>query len=201
MASGRIFRTFLDFPQDTEESIHAHLDVLQSIAPNWASFYILCPIPGTEQYDTFLEDGLITERNLDRFDTHESHLATSQPYCSEIVGALMSATVNSLPCGIVSRALSCCIATWTRISRRKTGQSGYVLIYSLLCLENTSYVWGRCAWRLDHVSDYIDLRKRVFGQRISSAATKSEAALHPKHEEFNRSCRCTSTNSQSLSVI
>jgi hypothetical protein len=33
-----------------------------------ASFYILTPIPGTDQYDDFLTDGLITEANLDRFD-------------------------------------------------------------------------------------------------------------------------------------
>jgi hypothetical protein len=39
------------------------------MGPNCASFYILCPIPGTDQYDDFLADGLITETNLDRFDT------------------------------------------------------------------------------------------------------------------------------------
>jgi len=42
---------------------------LASLGPSCASFYILCPIPGTEQYDDFLAEGLITERNLDRFDT------------------------------------------------------------------------------------------------------------------------------------
>ena len=66
---GSHFSNIIGFPQDTEESIDSHLDVLQAIAPNWASFYILCPIPGTEQYDSFLADGWITERNLDRFDT------------------------------------------------------------------------------------------------------------------------------------
>ena len=33
------------------------------------SFYVLTPIPGTEQYDEFSGAGLITEPNLDRFDT------------------------------------------------------------------------------------------------------------------------------------
>ncbi len=63
------FSNIVGFPEDTEESIREHLETLQEIGPNWASFYILCPIPGTEQYDTFLEAGLITEANLDRFDT------------------------------------------------------------------------------------------------------------------------------------
>ncbi len=48
-----------------EESIRDHLDILKSIGPSWASFYILCPIPGTEQYDDFLNENLIVERNLD----------------------------------------------------------------------------------------------------------------------------------------
>lgn len=63
------FSNIIGFPQDTAESIHEHLDVLREMNPSWASFYILCPIPGTEQYDDFLAQGLITEKNLDRFDT------------------------------------------------------------------------------------------------------------------------------------
>ena len=51
------------------ESIQRHLEMLRELGPTWASFYILCPIPGTEQYDDFLAQGLITEKNLDRFDT------------------------------------------------------------------------------------------------------------------------------------
>ena len=36
--------------------------------PTVASFFILTPIPGTEQYDSFRKAGWITEPNLDRFD-------------------------------------------------------------------------------------------------------------------------------------
>ena len=42
--------------------------MLRGLRPNVASFYILTPIPGTEQYDDFLGAGWITEQNLDRFD-------------------------------------------------------------------------------------------------------------------------------------
>ncbi len=63
------FSNIIGFPQDTEREVSEHLSVLREMSPTWASFYILCPIPGTEQYDDFLEQGLITERNLDRFDT------------------------------------------------------------------------------------------------------------------------------------
>jgi len=42
--------------------------VLRGLNPGVASFYILTPIPGTQQYDEFLADGWITEQNLDRYD-------------------------------------------------------------------------------------------------------------------------------------
>ena len=59
----------IGFWDDVEESILEHVSTLSRIGPTIASFYILCPIPGTEQYADFLSRGLITERNLDRFDT------------------------------------------------------------------------------------------------------------------------------------
>ena len=63
------FSNIIGFPQDTEHEVDEHLETLQELGPTWASFYILCPIPGTEQYDDFLAKGLISETNLDRFDT------------------------------------------------------------------------------------------------------------------------------------
>jgi hypothetical protein len=62
------FSSILGFPEDRERDVREHLEMLCRIDPNAASFNILCPIPGTEQYDDFLSRGLIRERNLDRFD-------------------------------------------------------------------------------------------------------------------------------------
>jgi hypothetical protein len=62
------FSNIIGFPNDDEGEIKHHLDVLKSLRPRVASFYILTPIPGTEQYDEFRKVSLITERNLDRFD-------------------------------------------------------------------------------------------------------------------------------------
>jgi len=66
---GSHFSNIIGFPQNTEQDVDEHMAVLRELNPTWASFYILCPIPGTEQYDDFLAQGLITEMNLDRFDT------------------------------------------------------------------------------------------------------------------------------------
>ena len=77
------FSNIVGFPSDTEDSVRAHLQTLRALRPEVASFYLLTPLPGTEQYDEFLAAGVITERNLDRFDatcptwTHP-HLSAAQ---------------------------------------------------------------------------------------------------------------------------
>jgi pyruvate-formate lyase-activating enzyme len=62
------FSNIIGFPEDDEDEIRHHLDVLKTLRPRIVSFYILTPIPGTEQYDDFRATGRITESNLDRFD-------------------------------------------------------------------------------------------------------------------------------------
>jgi Radical SAM superfamily len=62
------FSNIIGFPEDDEDEIRHHLDVLKTLRPRIVSFYILTPIPGTEQYDDFLASGRIIETNLDRFD-------------------------------------------------------------------------------------------------------------------------------------
>jgi len=72
------FSNIIGFPEDTTEGIADHLEELIRLAPDVASFYILTPVPGTQQYDDFRADGRIFETNLDRFDgtrpiwTHDS---------------------------------------------------------------------------------------------------------------------------------
>jgi MoaA/NifB/PqqE/SkfB family radical SAM enzyme len=62
------YSNIIGFPTDTRESIQEHVSRLRDIQADFASFYILTPIPGTEQYDQFLSAGWITEMNLDRYD-------------------------------------------------------------------------------------------------------------------------------------
>ena len=62
------FSNIIGFPSDTEAGVLEHLRKLRELGPDVASFYILTPIPGTDQYEDFRAQGLLTERNLDRFD-------------------------------------------------------------------------------------------------------------------------------------
>jgi radical SAM superfamily enzyme YgiQ (UPF0313 family) len=88
------FSNIIGFPQNGEQEVHEHLRVLREMDPTWASFYILCPIPGTEQYDDFLAQGLITENNLDRFDTTcltWRHPSLSRERMSELLQVFLGA--------------------------------------------------------------------------------------------------------------
>jgi hypothetical protein len=62
------FSSIIGFPQQTKESILDHLQIKKALNPSVASFWILTPMPGTEQYDEYLSTGLITDHNLDHFD-------------------------------------------------------------------------------------------------------------------------------------
>lgn len=80
---GAHFSNIIGFPGDTAETITEQVEILRRLAPEVASFYVLTPIPGTEQYDDFRGSGLIFERNLDRFDAtcstwRHPHLSASE---------------------------------------------------------------------------------------------------------------------------
>jgi len=63
------FSNIIGFPEDHAEDIRSHVRELTRLNPESASFYILCPIPGTEQYADFRKAGMIFDGvNLDRFD-------------------------------------------------------------------------------------------------------------------------------------
>jgi radical SAM superfamily enzyme YgiQ (UPF0313 family) len=74
------FSNIFGFPDDDAASIRVHLDAIKALSPEAASYYVLTPIPGTEQYDDFRREGLIVDDNLDRFDG--SHLVWKHPHLS-----------------------------------------------------------------------------------------------------------------------
>lgn len=74
------FSNIIAFPTQDRSAVLEHVAHLKDLNPTWASFYILCPIPGTEQYASFLDQGIITEKNLDRFDA--ASLTWEHPHLS-----------------------------------------------------------------------------------------------------------------------
>ncbi len=63
------FSNIIGFPSDDKTSIQQHLDMVKHLNPSISSFYILTPIPGSEQYEDFKSKDLLVEENLDRYDS------------------------------------------------------------------------------------------------------------------------------------
>ncbi len=158
------FSNIIGFPQDTERDVDQHLEMLRELGPTFASFYILCPIPGTEQYDEFAAEGLITEVNLDRFDT--TCLTWRHPHFSreQLAGLLFRCYRQFFSSGHSMRNLM--HLSWLRSG--VLAESAGITAMSLF----TRY----CAWRRTHpmsggvmrvrrdrVDDYLALRKEAFG--------------------------------------
>jgi hypothetical protein len=163
------FSNIIGFPQSGEQEVHEHLQVLRELDPTWASFYILCPIPGTEQYDDFLAEGLITETNLDRFDTTcltWRHPCLSRERLSELLFECYRKFFS------LRHALRNAKNEMRVGGRGVLGRSAANLAMSLF----SRY----CAWRrthpmsgglkrvrLDSVADYLSLRRETFGFELA----------------------------------
>ena len=177
------FSNIIGFPEDTSASIREHLDVLREIAPAVASFYILCPIPGTEQYDEFLEADLISEPNLDRFDgtmptwrhpnLSSEELKDLLYYCYRrfySIGHILGAAVKSMRqdgLGGMIPYLGHPLFSRFAASKRMHPMSGGI---------------GRVS--IDSVADYRELRKKQFG--FENAPLPRSLQLSKADTESNR---------------
>jgi radical SAM superfamily enzyme YgiQ (UPF0313 family) len=180
------FSNILGFPQDTERGILEHLVTLRELAPDVASFYVLTPVPGTEQYDDFLRDGWITEKNLDRYD-----------------GTCVTWRHPNLSNEDLRRLLFRCYRDFYRpadvaskLFRLLRGQRDYRLFSTLFAVFGLSVMsrlaaakrlhpmaGGIARVRRDSVGDYAGLRRRTFGLDLtplpdSLALSEADAAVN-----------------------
>ncbi len=184
------FSNILGFPTDTEASIREHLKTLRQLAPDVASFYLLTPIPGTEQYGDFLEQGLITETNLDRFDAtcvtwRHPHLDPRRwadlvfRCCREFyAGRDVAAKLLRLEVRRGDFRKTACllgIAGYSLQSRLAAGRRRHAM------------AGGTFRVRRDRVDDYLPLRRRTFGLEL--APLPPNLALSPADEEINRQAK------------
>jgi radical SAM superfamily enzyme YgiQ (UPF0313 family) len=158
------FSTIIGFPHTTAADINKHTETLCALNPTWASFYILCPIPGTEQYADFLSQRLIVEKNLDRFDC--TFLTWKHP-------SLSASDLRQLMFKGYRRfeSLRHTSSNMRHLNYKRGGFAGEALTtlgytvfnrYSVL-RKNHPMSGGIKRTRLDHVNDYIHLRRQCFG--------------------------------------
>jgi len=177
------FSMIIGFPGDTHNGILRQLDELKRINPYDASFYLLCPIPGTEQYKDFLAKGLITEENLDRFDgtcPTWAHPNLSWPEWQELFRKCFRGfysfkhAATFQPKGGITRS-----EMWKRTA------------FAWWCTYNGQHPMsgGLGRKRIDHVSDYINLRRRTFG--FDLAPLPNCLQLSESDAAFNRTAKLT----------
>lgn len=163
------FSNIIGFPQDTDRDIHEQVEVLRALSPTWASFYVLCPIPGTEQYDDFMAAGLVTEKNLDRFDTTcltWRHPCFSPEQLSELLFECYRRFFTLRHTLRNMRYLG---------SRARTGSLGEIVGSMAMWLFSRYCAWRRThpmsggvlRPRRDGVNDFISLRKETFGFELA----------------------------------
>ena len=175
------FSNIIGFPDDDEEEIRHHLDILKTLRPRIASFYILTPIPGTEQYDEFRSNGQIVESNLDRFD-----------------GSCYTWTHPHLPREQLENLLYHCYVNYYGFLLRGGGlpeddQRFAVFSRYTAGLRQHPMAGGYDKTRIDTLADYIHLRREVYD--IEQAPLPDSLQLSAHDERLNRIANWSKTNS------
>jgi radical SAM superfamily enzyme YgiQ (UPF0313 family) len=179
---GSHFSNILGFPAETAASIRERIEALRSLRPDLASFYVLTPFPGTEHYDELMAAGLITERNLDRFD------ATCPTWRHPQLG---DADLSALLAEAHRRfyALPDAAAKSLRWAWRKR-RSGNVLLkiavaaYSVLSRYAVArgmhpMAGGMGRVNLDGVEDYAALRRKAYGLDLAPLPRSLGGTVEP----------------------
>jgi radical SAM superfamily enzyme YgiQ (UPF0313 family) len=184
------FSNILGFPSDTKAGIGRHLGTLRELAPDVASFYILTPIPGTEQYDDFLRDGWITETNLDRFDG--TCVTWRHPNLSkgELERLLFASYRSFYRARDVARKLG-------RLAVRVRGYRRFAALFAVAGFSGMSRLasargrhpmaGGVGRVRRDRAADYAELRRRVF--KADRVPLPRSLTLSSADEALNRAAR------------
>ncbi len=166
------FSNIIGFPTDTKESIKGQSDIIQLLNPSLSSFYILTPIPGTEQYDDFKAKGLLIEKNIDRYDgsclTWQHPTITSGEMSKLLYRCYIDFCTASLKTGRLSENNKAMTLAFRHFAKQgmhpMSGGTGKVF--------------------LDHMDDYIDLRRSSYD--IELAPLPNSLDLSPTDELFNK---------------
>ena len=184
------FSNILGFPNDTEESVREHIETLRRLGPDQASFYILTPVPGTEQYAEFRRNGWITETNLDRYDSTTTtwrHPALS----SEQLSDLLFESYRRFYDGphLLRRVAFLGSSSPDFRVRETVFATAAASVQARLAARRRTHPMGGGVVRLrrDRASDYRALRRRIYG--FDSSTLPNNLPLSPADEEVNRSAR------------
>jgi hypothetical protein len=181
------FSNIIGFPDDTADGVREHYRVLEEIDPDLGSFYILCPIPGTEQYGEFLDAGLITEPNLDRFDATTPTWRHPHLSAAELQKMLFDGYKRLYSPRRIARLIVDNLRP-KEISAGWIAAVGHPLFTRLSAWQKVHPMSGGVLRvKSDSVEDYRSLRQKQFGFDIVPLPKNLE--LSKRDEELNRRVR------------
>jgi radical SAM superfamily enzyme YgiQ (UPF0313 family) len=168
------FSNILGFPEQDEAAILQHLRELRALRPFVASFYLLTPIPGTDQYDEFLRTGLINETNLDRFDATCSVWKHPHLPANRLEDLLFRAYREFFTLGdtLAKTLLHRWGTHWLVNAAVGLGYGAYARFAASRRMHPMA--GGFCRIKLDRTDDYLPLRRQWFGiERLQLPASLS----------------------------
>ena len=178
------FSSILGFPGQTPADIKVHNDILEQLNPDIASFYCLCPLPGTEQYDDFLEAGVITEPNLDRFDatwpTWRNDVMTNEEWQAQMYDSYRR----------FYSAKRIITSTLASVRHREffpdVVPGFFAKVFHRYCVAKKMHPmsggWGKVD--LDSEMDHLELREKTYG--YERVPLPQSLRLSPADAELNR---------------
>jgi hypothetical protein len=182
---GSHFSNIIGFPTQAVRDVREHIKELKALSPTAASFYVLCPIPGTEQYADFLAKDLIFEKNLDRFDG--TCLTWRHPLMSgkQIDDLLFEAyrrffSLRHLASNL--RSIKGTVNSWPTFAAVSVGNSGF---HRWSAAHRTHPMSGGIGCvRLDMSQQFIQERKKRFG--VEMVPLPANLDLPEVDQAFNR---------------
>lgn len=180
------FSNMIGFPGQDSAGVREHVATLSALAPDSASFYILTPIPGTEQYGDFRRDGLLVDPNPDRYDT--THLVWRHPHLSpdELRRLLFECYRKFYNLGDAFRKAvrRCGIRPGKVMSSMETA----VFNWMSGVLGRHPMSGGIGIRKIDHVREYLPYRRKFFGDVLMGdfVPLPDNLELSAADEEINR---------------
>jgi hypothetical protein len=182
---GSHISNIIGFPAQSTRNVREHVTHLKELSPTAASFYVLCPIPGTEQYSDFLTKDLIVEKNLDRFDG--TCLTWQHPLMSqkELDDLLFEAYRRFFSLGHLAsnlRSINGSVHSQLSYAAITVGNSAFHRWSAASRTHPMSGGLGRV--RVDRCEDFMEERKKRYG--IELVPLPNNLKLPELDQEFNR---------------
>ena len=155
----------IGFPDQTRADILEHARMVRELKPDVISWYMMCPIPGSRQYQQYRDNGLLVEPNLDMYDTISltwRHPKIPRNELQELLWRCGAETYR--PSDMMRRVRN----EFHKEGLKAAAEKAIFELYCTYSWRNQTHpmAGGLGKVNLDHVSQYIRAREERFGYEL-----------------------------------